>query len=71
MTCTCMQSECQIIWIRDEVKRFVGTHLDPNCLQRLSLLLKNSPPSRYKFKIGWNISSCMNTEFKVGSMYSR
>ena len=25
-------SECQTVWISDEVPYFVGPHLDPNCL---------------------------------------
>ena len=29
---SCKLSECQTIWISDEAPRFVGPHLDPNCL---------------------------------------
>ena len=31
--------ECLTIWVSDEVQHFVGTYLDPNCLQRLPTVI--------------------------------
>jgi len=51
MLLTYIQSECQTTLISDEVSRFVGPHMYPNCLQRSSSVFKISSPAGIDIKV--------------------